>query len=149
MFCEPLRGWRHVTVTERRTAKDWAYCVRELVQVHYREAEQIRLVLDNLNTHVGAALYEVFPPEEARRILDRLEFHYTPKQPSWLNIAEIEIGIMNRQCLNRRMEDRQLVRREVAAWEDQRNTEEAKVRWTFTVSKARVKLKRIYPSIED
>jgi len=100
IFCEPLAGWRHVKVTDRRTKKDWAQCIRELVDVHYPHAPKIRLVLDNLNTHTGASLYEAFPPEEARRILERLEFHYTPKHASWLNMAEIEIGIMNRQCLD-------------------------------------------------
>ena len=109
----------------------------------------MRLVLDNLNTHTGASLYEAFPPAEARRLLERVEFHYTPKHGSWLNMAEVEIGVMNGQCLNRRLDARPIVCDEVAAWEQQRNREEAKVHWTFTVSDARVKLHRIYPSIED
>ncbi len=105
MVCEPLAGWRHVKVTERRTKKDWAECIRELVDVHYPHARKIRLVMDNLNTHSGASLYEAFAPNEARRLMAKLEFHYTPKHASWLNMAEIEIGIMNRQCLDRRIDN--------------------------------------------
>ena len=148
MFAEPLRGWRKVFVRERRTMIDWALCIREILDVHYPGAIQIRLVLDNLNTHTGASLYEAFAPTEARRLLERLEFHYTPKHGSWLNMAEIEIGVMNGQCLDRRLDDRQIVCDEVAAWEQRRNDEEAKVHWTFTVSDARVKLIKTYPSIE-
>ena len=149
VFCEPLRGWRHVTVTDRRTRKDWADAIRELVDVHYPHAQKIRLVMDNLNTHSGASLYERFPPDEARRILNKLEFHYTPKHASWLNMAEIEIGVMNRQCLNRRLDNAEYLRREVAAWEERRNAQQAKIHWTFTIATARVKLKKLYPSIED
>jgi len=115
----------------------------------YPDAIKVRLVLDNLNTHTGASLYEAFSPAEARRLLERVEFHHTPKHGSWLNMAEIEIGVMNRQCLDRRLDDRQILCDEVAAWEQQRNQDEAKVNWTFSVSDARVKLHRIYPSIED
>ncbi len=148
MFVEPFRGWRKVFVRERRTMIDWAFCIRELLDVHYPQAEKVRLVLDNLNTHTGASLYEAFSPAEARRLLSRLEFHYTPKHGSWLNMAEIEIGVMNGQCLDRRIPEQQIISEEVAAWEQQRNKEEAKIRWTFTVSDARVKLARIYPPIK-
>ena len=148
MFVEPLRGWRKVFVRQRRTMIDWALCIREILDVHYPEAQKVRLVLDNLNTHTGASLYEAFSPAEARRLLSRLEFHYTPKHGSWLNMAEIEIGVMNGQCLNRRIAEQQIICEEVAAWEQQRNKEEAKIRWTFTVSDARAKLAKIYPSIE-
>ncbi len=147
MFVEPLRGWRKVFVRQRRTMIDWALCIREILDVHYPDAEKVRLVLDNLNTHTGASLYEAFPPAEARRLLSRLEFHHTPKHGSWLNMAEIEIGVMNGQCLDRRIPEQQIICEEVAAWEQQRNQEEAKIRWTFTVSDARVKLAKIYPSI--
>lgn len=115
LMCEPLRGWRHVKVTERRTRRDYAECVRDLIDVYYPEAVKIRLVQDNLNTHDGASLYETFRPAEARRILDRIEFHYTPKHGSWVNMAETEISIMNSQCLDRRLEDQALIAREVAA----------------------------------
>ena len=148
MFVEPLRGWRKVFVRERRTMIDWAFCIREILDVHYPDAEKVRLVLDNLNTHTGASLYEAFSPAEARRLLSRLELHHTPKHGSWLNMAEIEIGVMNGQCLNRRIPEQQIIAEEVAAWEQQRNKEEAKIRWTFTVSDARVKLAKIYPSTQ-
>jgi DDE superfamily endonuclease len=149
VMCEPLRGWRHVKITERRTRRDYAYCVRDLVDVHCRRAAKIRLVQDNLNTHDGASLYEAFPAEEARRILDRIEFHYTPKHGSWLNMAETEINIMNRQCLNRRLDSQTLIAREVAAWEKQRNARRARIHWTFTLAAARRKMRKTYPSIED
>ncbi len=148
MFCEPLRGWRKVFVRARRTKIEWAHCLREILGGHYPNAIQVQLVLDNLNTHTGASLYAAFPPAEARRLLERVDFHYTPKHGSWLNMAEIEIGVMNGPCLNRRPDDRQIIGDEVAAWEPQRNQDETKVHWTFTVSDARVKLHRIYPSIE-
>jgi len=147
LFVEPLRGWRKVFVRERRTMIDWAFCLREILDLHYPNAIQMRLVLDNLNTHTGTSLYEAFLPAEARRLLERVEFHYTPKHGSWLNMAEIEIGVMNGQCLNRRIDSQQLVAEEVAAWEQRRNQEEAKINWSFTVSAARVKLTKIYPSI--
>jgi hypothetical protein len=149
MMCEPLRGWRHVRVSRRRTRKDYALCLRELVQEHYPKARKIRLVQDNLNTHDGASLYEAFPPEQARRILERIEWHYTPKHGSWLNMAETEIRIMNGQCLDRRMESQDRITREVAAWERKRNAQQARIHWTFTIAAARRKLHKLYPSIED
>ena len=148
LLCEPLRGWRHVKVTERRTRQDYAACVRELVDVHYPQAKLIRLVQDNLNTHDGASLYEAFPPPEARRLLDKIEFHYTPKHGSWLNMAETEINIMNSQCLDRRLATVALIAAEVAPWEKERNTRKACIHWTFTLAAARRKLRKVYPSIE-
>ena len=148
-MCEPLRGWRHVHVTARRTRKDDARRVRELVDVHYPAARKIRLVQDNLNTHDGASLYEAFPPAEARRLLDKIEFHYTPKHGSWLNMAETEIRIMNGQCLDRRLDSQALIAQEVAAWESKRNDRRARIHWTFTLAAARRKLRKLYPSIED
>jgi hypothetical protein len=148
MMCEPLRGWRHVRVTERRARKDYAECVRELAEVHHPRARKIRLVQDNLNTHDGASLYEAFPPEQARRILDRTEWHYTPKHGSWVNMAETEIRIMNGQCLDRRLDSQGLIASEVAAWEARRNAQQARIHWTFTLAAARRKLRKLYPSIE-
>jgi DDE superfamily endonuclease len=149
LMCEPLRDWRHVRVTERRTRRDYAHCIRDLVDWFYPRVTRIRLVQDNLNTHDGASLYETFPPEEARRILDKLEFHYRPKHGSLLNMAEAEISIMIRQCLDRRLDDQGLMAEEVAAWEDERNAREAKTHWTFTLAAARRKLRKLYPSIQD
>lgn len=149
LMCEPLRGWRHVEVTERRTRRDYARCVRDLVDRYYPQAVKIRLVQDNLNTHDGASLYETFPPEEARRILDRIEFHYTPKHGSWLNMAETELSILGSQCLDRRLDNQGVMAEEVAAWESERNAREARIHWTFTLAAARRKLRKIYPSIED
>jgi hypothetical protein len=149
VLCEPLRGWRHVKVTQRRTKREWAWCIRELLDVYYPEAFKIHLILDNFNTHTGSSLYETFTPEEARRLLDRLEFHYTPKHASWLNMAEIEIGVLTRQCLNRRIDNAQAVCQEIAAWEAQRNADAIKLHWTFTMRVARAKLWKLYPSIED
>jgi hypothetical protein len=149
VLCEPLTGWRHVRVTERRTRKDYAECLRELVDVQFPEATKVRVVQDNLNTHDGASLYEAFPPEEARRILEKLEFHYTPKHGSWLNLAESEISIMNSQCLDCRLESVAAVAEKVAPWEEARNAKEIRVHWTFTVAAARLKLKKLYPSVED
>ena len=148
MMCEPLRGWRHVKVTERRTRRDYAECIRELVEVHYPRAEKIRLVQDNLNTHSGGSLYEAFAPENARRILDRIEFHYTPKHGSWLNMAETELSIMNRQCLDCRMDCQAKVAAAVANWERPRNARQVRIHWTFTLAAARLKLRKSYPSIE-
>ena len=148
LWCEPLRGRRHVTVTERRTKVDWAHVVRKLVDVHYPEAERIVLVLDNLNTHTPGSLYEAFPPAEAKRLADRLEIHHTPKHGSWLNIAEIELSTMSGQCLDGRIPDRETLEREVAAWEAERNALGGTVNWQFTTEDARVKLKRLYPSNE-
>ncbi len=147
VFFQPLAGWRHVKVTERRTKVDFAHCMRYLVDELLPEAEVIRLVVDNLNTHTPAALYEAFVPAEAKRILDRLEFHYTPKHGSWLNMVEIEIGILSEQCLDRRIPDKDTLRREVAAWEASRNEQQATVNWRFSTLDARVKLKRLYPNI--
>ena len=149
LMCEPLRGWRHVEVTERRTRRDYARCVKDLVDRYYPQATTIRLVQDNLNTHDGASLYEAFSPEEARRLLDRIDFHYTPKHGSWLNMAETEISIMGSQCLDRRLENQDRMAEEVATWESERNAREAKIHWTFTLAAARRKLRKIYPSIED
>jgi len=149
ILCEPLRGWRHLTVAARRTKVDWAHCIKQLVDVYYPEAEKIVLVMDNLNTHTPASLYEAFPPAEARRIAERLEIHYTPKHGSWLNIAEIELSVLGRQCLDRRIADAECLMREVAAWEDGRNSADAVVNWRFTMADARIKLKHLYPSIQS
>ena len=148
MIFEPLVGKRHVKVTQRRTKIDWAYCVREMVDQIYPDAEQIVLVMDNLNTHNKSSLYEAFEPAEAKRIADKLEIHYTPKHGSWLDMAEIELGILARQCLSRRIDNMEQLKDEVAAWQVIRNTAEAKVNWRFTTKDARIKLKKLYPSIE-
>lgn len=147
MMFEPLAGKRHVKVTDRRTAIDYAEVIRELVDVHYPHAEKIVLVQDNLNTHKLASLYQAFPPDEARRLIGKLEIHYTPKHGSWLNMAETELGILSRQCLDRRIPDQDFLTSEVAAWEASRNTAECKVIWQFTTADARVKLHRLYPLI--
>lgn len=148
MVFEPLAGRRHVKVTERRTRKDWAWCVKELVDDWYPQAEKIVLVMDNLNTHGLPSLYEAFKPAVAKRLADKLEIHYTPKHGSWLDMAEIELGILNRQCLNRRIDNIEELKREASAWEAQRNAKTVKVDWRFTNVDARIKLKRLYPSIE-
>lgn len=148
MFFEPLAGWRGVKVTERRTMVDWAEAIRELVHVHYPEAEKIVLVMDNLNTHGIGSLYEAFPPEEAFRIAQKLEIHYTPKHGSWLNMAESELSILSRQCLNRRIPDPEPLRREVSAWQDKRNQAKTLMFWRFTTEDARIRLARLYPSLE-
>jgi DDE superfamily endonuclease len=142
---EPLRGWRQVSVTTQRTKQDYAQQMRWLVDVAYPEAEYVRVVQDNLNTHTPGALYEAFSPEEARRILRRLEFHYTPKHASWLNMAEIEIGVFQRSCLQRRLADEQQVRRQVAALQQERNAKRCTSSWRFTAGDARQKLRRLYP----
>jgi transposase len=147
MFFEPLAGKRHVSVTERRTKADWASQIKDLVDVRYPTARKITLVMDNLNTHRGASLYEAFQPNEARRLLDRLQIHYTPKHGSWLNMAEIELSVLSRQCLNRRIPDKASLKTEVAAWQKRRNAVKAKVDWRFTTSEARIKLKRLYPTL--
>ena len=139
------RPWRHVKVTERRTARDFALCMRDLADTHYPEADLIRVVLDNLSTHTAGALYETFPAPEAHRILQRLEFHYTPKHASWLNMVEIEIGVLRGQCLDRRIGERDVLVAEVAAWQKQRNASGARIKWKFTTQKARTKLARAYP----
>jgi len=148
MIFEPLIGKRRVKVTERRTKIDWAYCVREMVDQTYPYAEQIVLVMDNLNTHNKSSLYEAFEPAEAKRIADKLEIHYTPKHGSWLDMAEIELGILSRQCLSRRIENMEQLEKEVLAWEKNRNAKKEKVDWQFTTADARIKLKKLYPSIE-
>lgn len=145
MFVDVNRPWRHAKVTDQRTCIDFAECMRELVDEHYPEAERIRVVLDNLSTHSAGALYQAFEPAEARRILSRLEFHFTPKHASWLNMVEIEIGVMVRQCLNRRIPDKATLIKEIAAWERRRNAEKARIEWMFTVDRARKKLSRVYP----
>jgi ribosomal protein S13 len=142
-----LGGWRHVKVTERRTKLDFAACMRELVDEHFPDADKIVLVLDNLNTHTPASLYEAFEPAEAKRILDRLEIHYTPKHGSWLDMAEIEIGVLIEQCLDDRIPDEANLCREIAAWQQARNGQRATVNWQFTTTDARTKLKRLYPVI--
>jgi transposase len=144
---EPLKGQRHIEVTDRRTKKDWAYFMRYVVDVFCADAVRIRVVMDNLNTHTSASLYEAFEPAEAKRILDRLEFHYTPKHGSWLNMAEIELSVVSRQCLDQRIPHKQRLQQEVAAWEAFGNAKGTKVDWRFTTEDARIKLKRLYPSI--
>ena len=148
LWCEPLGNRRHVEVTERRTRVDWAHVVKDLVDVHYPDAERVVLVMDNLNTHTPASLYEAFAPEEAKRIADRLEIHYTPKHGSWLDIAEIELSALTRQCLDRRIPNRETLTSEVAAWEQERNAARVTVHWHFTTADARVRLKHLYPSLQ-
>lgn len=147
MFFEPLAGQRHVAVTDQRTAVDWAHQIKHLVDVLYPQAERITLVMDNLNTHTGASLYKAFPPEEARRILDKLDIHYTPKHGSWLNMAEIELSILSRQCLDRRISNQETLKKEVEAWQTTRNAIGKPMEWRFTTEDARVKLKKLYPTI--
>jgi hypothetical protein len=149
MMVQPLAGWRHVEVTERRTAQDFAWCMKALVDEHFPQARLISVVLDNLNTHSPAALYETFPPAEARRIVRRLDFRYTPKHGSWLNMAELELAVLDDQCLDRRLPDRASVCREVAAWEATRNAAKATIQWQFTVAQARTKLHHLYPEPHD
>jgi hypothetical protein len=145
MLFAPLEGWRHVKVTDRHTKIDWAQLIKELVDVHYPD-KKIVLVMDNLNTHKLGSLYEAFIPEEARRIAERLDIHYTPKHGSWLDMAEIEIGVLSRQCLNRRIPDQGTLRAEINTWEEQRNQKAVCVNWRFTTEDARIKLKALYPS---
>lgn len=149
MAFEPLAGKRFVDVTNRRTKKDWARYMKKLVDEIYPNAIKIVLVMDNLNTHKGASLYEVFEPAEARRMLDKLEFHYTPKHGSWLNMAELELSHLSRQCLNRRIPNQKVLREEVTAWYKERNEREVKVNWQFTAEDARIKLKKLYPILES
>lgn len=148
LVSEPLVGWRHVTVSDRRTRLDYAYVIKDLVDVQYPEANRIVLVQDNLNTHTPASLYEAFEPAEAKRLADKLEIHYTPKHGSWLNMAEIELHVLAEQCLNRRLSDRATVEREVAAWEARRNATQQPIDWRFTTADARIKLKHLYPAID-
>jgi DDE superfamily endonuclease len=146
MFARPHTGWRHVKVTERRTAVDFAYCMRDLVDVHFPDALLIRVVMDQLNTHDLSVLYEVFPPEEARRIARKIEIHYTPKHGSWLDMAEIEFAVLTQQCLDRRFANQEQVMAEIAVWEDERNALAIPTHWQFAAADARQKLKRLYPS---
>jgi hypothetical protein len=148
MMYAPLKGWRHVKVTDRHTRVDWALCMKDLSDVHFPEAEKITMVMDNLNVHKPASFYEAFTPEEARRLSDRFEFHYTPKHGSWLDIAETELSVLQRQCLNRRIPNQAYLKREVAAWEKERNKKTVKVDWQFTTQDARIKLRRLYPVIQ-
>jgi len=145
MFVDVNKPWRHAKVTDRRASADFAQCMRELVDVHYPAAECVRVVMDNLSTHTAAALYETFEPAEARRIMQRLEFHYTPKHASWLNMVEIEIGVMVSQCLDRRIPSKEMLVKEVKAWERRRNREKAAIAWLFTIDRARAKLGSAYP----
>jgi len=144
---EPLAGRRHVEVTERRTRQDWARFIKAMLDERYPEAIKVRLVMDNLNTHDTASLYETFAPEEARRLAQRLEIHYTPKHGSWLNIAEIELSALNGQCLQRRIPDLESMRRQTSAWQQHRNTRGAPINWHFTTEDARIKLTRLYPKL--
>jgi len=148
MFFEPLQGWRHVDVTDRHTMIDYAKCLKDLVDVWYPDVACVRLVQDNLSTHKPAALYEAFAPEEARRIMERIEFHYTPKHGSWLNMAEIELNVLSNQCLDRRIEQKEILINEVTAWEIRRNQRAAFTNWRFTTQDARIKLKHLYPSLD-
>ena len=149
LACEPLRGWRHVTVSDRRTRRDFAHVIKDLVDVQYPDAEQIVLVMDNLNTHSPASLYEAFAPAEARRLTDKLAIHYTPKHGSWLNMAEIELHALAGQCLDRRLPDQATLTAEVAAWEASRNAADSAIDWRFTTADARIKLKHLYPVLDD
>lgn len=149
MFFDPLEGRRHVVVTDQRTAVDWAHQIRYLVDDMFPHAKRISLVMDNLNTHTGASLYKAFAPAEARRILDKLEIHHTPKHGSWLNMAEIELSILSRQCLDRRIPDQDALKKEVAAWQEKRNAIARPMEWRFTTEDARIKLKKLYPTLQE
>lgn len=144
---EPLKGKRRIKVTDTRGKLDWAHFIKEIVDNDYSEAKKIILVLDNLNTHRGSSLYEAFPPEEAKRILDRIEIHYTPAHGSWLNMAEIELSHLSRQCLDRRIPNKQQFHQEVSTWAKKRNTDKCDIDWRFTTSDARIKLKKLYPTL--
>ncbi len=148
MLFAPLEGWRHVEVTERRTAIDYAHILKDLSDAHFPHAKKIVLVQDNLNTHAKGSLYEAFPPAEARRLAERFYWHCTPKHGSWLNMAESELGVLTNQCLDRRIPDKDTLTKEVAAWQDERNTNHTKANWRFTTADARIKLKRLYPQFE-
>ncbi len=149
MFFEPFRGQRQVKVTDRRTRADWAEAMKMLSDDIHPEADKIIVVLDNLNIHTPAAFYLAFEPKEARRLINRFEFHFTPKHGSWLNMAEIELSVLSRQCINRRIPDEQTLHHEVQAWVNDRNSKIAKVDWRFSTANARIKLKRLYPKIHD
>ncbi len=148
LVTEPLRGWRHVTVSDQRTRIDFAHCVKEVVDVHYPHAERIMLVMDQLNTHSPASLYAAFPPDEAKRLTDKLEIHQTPKHGSWLNMAELELSVLQRQCLGRRIADRSTLEQEVNAWTERRNAAISAIDWQFTTTDARTKLRRLYPAFD-
>ena len=148
MIFAPLLGFRHVEVTDQRTSIDFAHICRDLVEVHFPDAEKIKvLVCDNLNTHKPASLYKAFPADEARRIAEKIEFQYTPKHGSWLNMAEIELSVLSRQCLSRRIADQATLKREIQTWQTQRNEQAATVKWQFTTDDARIKLNKLYPSL--
>jgi transposase len=149
MFMEPLTGRRWVDITEQRTKVDWAHRIEELVDERYPQAERIVLVMDNLNTHSPASLYEAFEPEKARRLCEKLEIHYTPKHGSWLNMAEIELSVLSRQCLQRRVPDFETLEAEAAAWQERRDAAGVKIDWRFGTEDARIKLKRLYPSLQE
>ena len=149
MFMEPLAGRRWIDITEHRTKGDWAHQIEELLDVRYPEAEKIVLVMDNLNTHTPASLYETFEPEEAKRLAEKLEIHYTPKHGSWLNMAEIELSVLSRQCLERGVPDFETLEREASAWQDRRDGAGITVDWRFSTDDARIKLKRLYPSFQE
>ena len=148
LACEPLAGWRHIAVTEHRRRTDWAGFIRSLLEGRYRKAEKLVLIMDQLNTHSPASLYEAFPPEEAKRLAQRIEIHHTPKHGSWLNMAEIELSAMGRQCLSRRIARADTPKRQIAAWETERNASTTRVQWQFTTADARTKLRNLYPSIQ-
>lgn len=148
MLLAPLEGWRRVEVSDRRAALDYAQVLKDLADVHFPDADRIVLVQDNLNTHTPASLYAAFPPEQARRLVERFEWHFTPKHGSWLNMAECELAVLTRQCLDRRIEDKATLSDQAAAWHADRNTRHAKVDWRFTTADARIKLKRLYPRFE-
>lgn len=149
MFLQPLAGWRHVKVTERRTKRDFSWCMHDLVEVHFPEAEKIRVVVDNLNTHSPASFYETLPAEQARHLARKLEFHYTPEHSSWLNMAEVEISVLSEQCLDRRLSTQEIVAKEVGAWETERNAARVTIDWRFTIPNARDKLRKLYPVREE
>jgi len=148
LMFEPLRGWRHVVIRRQKSAVDWAEVIAEILETHYPKAARVRLVLDNLNTHAGGSLYQAFPPEKARQLYERLEIHYTPKHGSWLDMAEIELSVLTGQCLNRRIGTDGELSREIVAWEQVRNRAGSKIDWRFTTSDARIKLRKLYPTIK-
>ncbi len=148
LACEPLQGWRCVEVTEHRRRTDWAGFIRSLLEGRYRDAEKLVLIMDQLNTHSPASFYEAFPPEQAQRLAERIEIHHTPKHGSWLNMAEIELSALGRQCLSRRIARADTLQRQITAWEDKRNASTTRVQWQFTTADARIKLRSLYPSIQ-
>lgn len=148
MLFAPFEGWRHIKVTDRRTKVDFAHCIKDMLTLYYPDADKVTIVMDNLNTHHLSSLYEAFEPAEARSLLERCDFHYTPKHGSWLNMAEIEFSALQRQCLDQRIPDQETLRDEIAAWEERRNAKAVSVNWRFTTADARIRLKRLYPSIK-